>query len=213
LIANKSFFTDRPIETMGMKRLSPTERRKAWSSETSILLSKGFSKIPWEKVQLSPVQIEHLVQGYFGWIGATATGVIDQVFTQPLGGFPGRPSKRIEEFPIVGPFIRTNPARATKYSTLFYEQLKEMNQTYADIRNFRTLGEQEKALNLARKEKDTLKFRKFANKIQKNIATVSRRIRLTRLSKSLNSVEKRIQIDRLTTIKNRLLKMAVEKIT
>lgn len=213
LIANKSFFTDRPIETLGMQRLSPTERKKAWTSETAIVLSQGLNKIPWDKVHLSPVQVEHLVQSYLGWVGATSIGFVDQVLTQPVLDFPGRPAKRIEEFPLVGSFLRTNPARQTKYSTIFYEQLKEMNQTYADIRNFRTLGETEKALNLARKEKDNLKFRVFANKVQKQIASISKRIKLTRLNRALPSKEKRIQIDRLTEIKNRLLKMSAEKIT
>lgn len=212
LMANKNFFTDRPIETLAMENLSPTERRKAWTSETAIVLSQVFSKIPWEKVQLSPVQVEHLVQGYLGWVGATTLGAVDQVFTQPLGGFPGRPSRRIEEVPLIGSFVRTTPSRATKYSSLFYEGLKDMNQTWADVRNFRTLGETEKALNLARKEKDSLRFRKLANKIQKNVAAVTKRIRLTRLDKNMSAQEKRAKIDRLTVTKNKLLKMAVKKI-
>ncbi|MCP3965105.1 MAG: hypothetical protein GY718_01950, partial [Lentisphaerae bacterium] len=213
LVANKNFFTDRPIETLGMQRLSPVERRKAWTSETAIIMSQALNKIPWDKVNLSPVQIEHLVQGYFGWLGATSIGFVDQVIMQPTGAFPGRPSKRIEEFPLVGSFFRTTPARQTKYSTMFYEQLKEMNQTYADIRNYRTLGETEKAVNLARKERDNLKFRRFANRIQKQIANTTRRIRLIRLDKGMSSREKRLKIDRLTEVKNRLLKISVEKIT
>lgn len=212
IMANKNFFTDRPIETLAMENLSPTDRRKAWTSETAIVLSKGFSHIPWEKVQLSPVQIESLVQGYLGWVGATALGAVDQVFTQPLGGFPGRPSRRIEEVPLIGSFVRTTPSRQTKYSSLFYEGLKEMNQTWADVRNFRTLGETQKAIDLARKEKDTLRFRKLANKIQKNVAAVTKRIRLTRLDKNMSAQEKRAKIDRLTVTKNKLLKMAVKKI-
>jgi hypothetical protein len=213
LMANKNFFTDRPIETLAMQNLSPTNRRKAWTSETAIGMSFLFSKIPWEKVQLSPVQIEHLVQGYLGWVGATTLGAVDQVFTQPIGGFPGRPSRRIEEFPLIGPFVTTTPTRQTKYATLFYEGLKEMNQTWADIRNFRTLGEIEKAQALAKKEKDNLRFRKLANKLQKRVAAVTKRIRLTRLDKKLSAREKRVKIDRLTVTKNKLLKMAAEKIT
>ncbi len=212
LAANKNFFTDRPIETLAMQNLSPTQRRKAWTSETAIVMSQGLNKIPWEKVQLSPVQVEHLVQGYLGWVGATAIGAVDQVFTQPLGDFPGRPSRRIEELPIIGPFVRSQPARATKYSTLFYEQLKEMNEVYADIRNFRTIGERDKAINLARKEKDTLKFRKLANRRQKLIASYTKRMRLVRLNKTMTAKEKRMRIDRLTEIKNRLLKTSVERL-
>ncbi|RLA42000.1 MAG: hypothetical protein DRR06_15150, partial [Gammaproteobacteria bacterium] len=185
---------------------------KAWTSETAILMSKGFNKIPWDKVHLSPVQIEHLVQGYLGWVGATTLGAVDQVFTQPLGGFPGRPSRRIEEYPLIGSFVGTTPSRATKYSSLFYEGLKEMNQQYADMRNYRILGETEKALDIAHKNKDTLRFRKLANKIQKNVASITRRIRLIRLDKKMSAQRKRAKIDNLTVTKNKLLKMAVGKI-
>jgi uncharacterized protein with HEPN domain len=172
----------------------------------------GMSKIPWEKVQLSPVQVEHLVQGYLGWFGANVIGAVDRVFTQPLGDFPGRPARRVEDYPLLNSFVQTQPARATKYATLFYEQLKEMNETYADIRNFRTIGERDKAIELARESKDKLKFRSLANRRQKLIASYTKRIRLIRLNKTMNAREKRWKIDRLTEIKNRLLKQSVERL-
>ncbi|KKK47279.1 hypothetical protein LCGC14_3156810, partial [marine sediment metagenome] len=127
LAVNKNFFTDRPIEFKSMQGLSPSQRRNAWTSETAIALSSGFDKILWDKVVLSPVQIEHLIQGYLGWLGANILGAVDQVFTQPIGGFPGRPSRRIEEFPVIGSFVRTTPARRTRFETIFYEQLNEVN--------------------------------------------------------------------------------------
>jgi hypothetical protein len=210
LAANKNSFTERPIETMAMARLSPTERRKAWTSETSILLSKGFSKIPWEKVQLSPVQIEHLVQGYFGWLGAASVEMVDKILVQS-GAFPVRPAARIEETPFIGSFFRTTPARQTKYATVFYEQLREMNETYADIRNYRMLGDVEKSINLARKEKDNLKFRRYANRIQKQVAKLTRRMKLIRLSDTMTPLEKRIKLDRVSQQKNRLLKISTER--
>jgi hypothetical protein len=211
LAANRNSFTDRPIETMSMERLSPTERRKAWTSETAIVLSQGFSKIPWDKVQLSPVQVEHLVKGYLGWMGATALAATDTIFRQS-GAFPVKPAARVEEIPIIGSFIRTTPARQTKYATVFYDQLKEMNETYADIRNYRMLGETEKAINLARKEKDNLRFRKYANRIQKQLATLTKRMKLIRLNKTMSPQEKRLKLDRVSQQKNRLLQISTERI-
>jgi hypothetical protein len=156
------------------------------------------------------VQIEHLVNGYTGWLGGFVLGGVDML-TQKAGGFPDKPSFRIEDYSLVGSFVGETPSRNTKYSSIFYEGLKEMNQTYADVRNYRMLGETEKALNYARKHKDKLRFRKLANKIQKNVAAITKRVRLTRLSKTMSPDEKRAKIDRLTVMKNKLLKMAVEK--
>jgi hypothetical protein len=213
LAVNKNFFTDRPIESKSMQNLSPSQRRNAWTSETAIALSSGFDKVLWDKVVLSPVQIEHLIQGYLGWLGANILGAVDQVFTQPIGGFPGRPAKRIEEFPIIGSFVRTTPARRTRFETIFYEQLNEVNQVYADIRNYRTIGELDKAINLARKNRDKLRFRKLLNNRQRRLSEINKRIRKIRISKTMSASEKKIKIDRQLEIKNRLLKITVGKIT
>lgn len=213
LAVNKNFFTDRPIESKSMQNLSPSQRRNAWTSETAIALSSGFDKILWDKVVLSPVQIEHLIEGYLGWLGANILGTVDQVFTQPIGGFPGRPARRIEEFPIIGSFVRTAPARRTRFETIFYEQLNEVNQVYADIRNFRTIGELDKAINLARENKDKLRFRKLLNNRQRRLSEINKRIRKIRISKTMSAREKKIKIDRQLEIKNRLLKIVVGQIT
>ncbi len=213
LAVNKNFFTDRPIESKSMQNLSPSQRRNAWTSETAIALSSGFDKVLWDKVVLSPVQIEHLIQGYLGWLGANILGAVDQVFTQPIGGFPGRPAKRIEEFPIIGSFVRTTPARRTRFETIFYEQLNEVNQTYADIRNYRTIGELDKAIALARKNRDKLRFRKLLNNRQRRLSEINKRIRKIRISKTMSASEKKIKIDRQLEIKNRLLKITVGQIT
>jgi len=195
-----------------MQNLSPSQRQKAWTSETAIAFSKGFNKIAWDKVELSPVQIEHMVKGYLGYVGGLALNMADLV-TRPVGGFAGKPSWRIEDYPLAGAFLSETPSRHTKYAAMFYKQLKAMNSTYADIQNFRMLGEAEKAMNLFKKERDTLKFRKLANKMQKNISRVTKQIRLTRLNKNLTKDEKRARMDNLTVIKTKLLKMAVERIS
>lgn len=213
LAVNKNFFTDRPIESKSMQNLSPSQRKNAWTSETAIAISSGFDKILWDKVVLSPVQIEHLIQGYLGWLGANILGAVDQVFTQPIGGFPGRPSRRIEEFPIIGSFVRTTPARRTRFETIFYEQLNEVNQTYADIRNFRTIGELDKAIALSRQKKDKLRFRKLLNNRQRRLSEINKRIRQIRISKRFSASEKKIKIDRQLEIKNRLLKITVGQIS
>jgi hypothetical protein len=153
-----------------------------------------------------------MVKGYLGYVGGLALNMADLV-TRPVGGFAGKPSWRIEDYPLAGAFLSETPSRHTKYAAKFYTQLKAMNSTYADIQNFRMLGEAEKAMALFKKERDTLKFRKLANKMQKNISRVTKQIRLTRLNKNLTRDEKRARMDNLTVIKTKLLKMATERIS
>jgi hypothetical protein len=73
---------------MDMERLSPEMRRR---SDTSAL-AVGLSEAGLGKAGLSPVQIEHLMRGYFGWIGAQALLVGDMV-ARPALGLPERPAK------------------------------------------------------------------------------------------------------------------------
>ena len=209
--SNINPFTDRPIESMGMERLSKTERKKAWTSETTIAISKGMDAVLWDKVVLSPVQIEYMVKGYLGWIGAMTLGTIDNIFMEPITGAPTDPTRRIDDYPAVGRFVRSNPSRNTKYATLFYEQLKEMNTAYSDVQNYRKLKEFKKAKESRQKNRDKLRWRSYFNSVQKDISGITRRMKLIQLNKQMTASEKRTQLDILQRNKNRKLKIAVER--
>lgn len=213
IYSNKNPFTERPIEGMGMQRLSATERKKAWTSETAMGLSNVMDKVSWGEVVLSPVQVEYLVNGYLGWMGAVGLGIIDKVYVRPFGDFPTEPEKRIEDYPAVGRFVRQQPQRNTKYATMFYAQMEEMNRTYNDIQNFRKLGEIDKARDLISTKGKKLRLRKFFNKVQKRLNLINRRLKLIHGSKILTAEQKRNQIDLLTIRKNRLTKIAAERIS
>ncbi len=209
--ANKNPFTDRPIETIGLQRLSPTERKRAWTSETAIGLSQAMDKVSWGKVVLSPIQVEFLIQGYLGWLGAASLATVDQIFTRPIGDFPVEPTKRIDDYPAIGRFVRSNPQRNTKYATLFYEQLQEMNEAHNDIQNFRKLGELEKAEKLKNSKIGQLKLRKYFNAVQRKLGKINRRMKKIHASRDMTAQEKRNEIDLLTVQKNRLVRIAAEK--
>ena len=211
IYSNINPFTDRPIESMGMERLSKTERKKAWTSETTIALSKGMDAVLWDKVVLSPVQIEYMVKGYLGWIGAMTLGTIDNIFMEPLTGAPTEPTRRIDDYPAVGRFVRSNPVRNTKYATLFYEQLQEMNTAYSDVQNYRKLREFNKAKESRQKNIEKLRWRSYFNKQQKRLSKITARMKLIQLNKVMSAEEKRNQIDLLQREKNRILKIAVER--
>ena len=211
IYSNINPFTDRPIESMGMERLSKTERKRAWTSETTIAISKGMDAVLWDKVVLSPVQVEYLVKGYLGWIGAMTLGTIDNIFMEPLTGAPTDPTRRIDDYPAVGRFVRSNPVRNTKYATLFYEQLKEMNTAYSDVQNYRKLREFNKARESRQKNIEKLRWRTYFNKQQKRLSGITGRMKLIQLNKVMSAEAKRTEIDLLQREKNRILKIAVER--
>jgi hypothetical protein len=68
LYANKDSFSGRPIETMGMERLDSERRFNSGTSMPARGLSTAIGGA------ISPVQIDHLVRGYFAWLGAFTVG-------------------------------------------------------------------------------------------------------------------------------------------
>ena len=211
---NKSFFTGRPIESPYAKisNLSPARRKQVWTSETAVAMAEGLDKLNWEKVKLSPVQIEHLVRGYLGWMGATGLAGVDMLVTRPLTDAPSRPATKFTEYPIIKSLVKTMPSRNTKYTTKFYEDLKEINRAYADIRDARKWKDYEEEERLIKKHGDKLAMRKFYAKQRKSLVKISQRMKVIQLS-SMSPDDKRAELDRLIVFRNRITKMVSDAVS
>ena len=197
LWANKNTFTGRNIESMGMERLSPTERKKAWTSQTAILFSEGMDTISWGKVVLSPVQVQHLVNGYFGWAGASVLALTDKLVTEPLVDAPVSEAKKITEYPLLKRFMREGDGRYSRYTTQFYDNLREVSRAWGDIRQARAFGEAGKADELLDEHRDKLKFRKRYNRVQRQLSKLRKKMTKVRLSRELTAEQKRDESDKI----------------
>ncbi|MDP1771996.1 MAG: LPD38 domain-containing protein, partial [Methylobacter sp.] len=209
--ANKSTFTGRYIESQSMQNLSTTERKKAWTSQTAIGLSKAMDAILWDQVVLSPVQIEHLVNGYLGWAGATTLAGIDQI-ARPLVGAPAQPAMRLEDYPVIGRFMREGDGRNSRFITEFYDKQKELSQQFADIKQYRDNKEFDKYQEAMSEHKDDQRQRTYFNHVNKQITGLNNKIKLITANPSLSSEVKRDQIDLLNQRRIRLAKSAVDRI-
>lgn len=208
---NKNMFTGRPIESQAMQSLSPENRKRAWTSETAIALSEGMANVSWGDVTLSPVQVQHLVQGYLGWAGAQALAATDMLITRPLTDAPVAPTTKLTEYPLIKAFVKTAPAKNTHYTTMFYKRLEEINNAYADIREAKKIKDFDKARELIDASKDKLKQRKFYNKASDRLTKINQRMKLIRLS-SKSADEKRTEIDRLTYMRNEITKRVADRV-
>lgn len=126
IYANKDSFTNRPIETMGMERLQPQYRYTASTS----MVARGLSSATLGA--LSPVQYDHLLRGYFGWLGSFVVGAADMAL-RPLTGQPERPAADMWKF-ASGGMIASLPADQSRYVSQMYEQAKELEQAYGTYR-------------------------------------------------------------------------------
>jgi hypothetical protein len=208
--ANKNSFTGRRIESMGMERMSPSERKKAWTSTTAIGLSAAMDKITWGNVVMSPVQIEHVVNGYLGWAGGTILATSDMLYRQ-AADTPSVPGKHWTEYPVVKRFAREGEGRHSKYTTQFYDNLQEVSRAWGDIKQAREFHELEKEKSLLEEHSGKLKHRKYYNRVMREMSKKRKEMMRVKLNKTMSSKMKQLKLKQLQRQYNRISRLAVEK--
>ena len=142
-ITNHSFFTHRPIESVGEQNL-PTAMRGARASE----VAKQLSTLGLDKVGLSPAKIDYLIQGYTAELGAFSMNMASSAVDLATG--KERTAKNIEEMPFFKSFM-TNP-KASKAIADFYDLEHTAQETVNEFNQYKKFGEAEKIKELMANE-------------------------------------------------------------
>lgn len=136
---NKNQFTGQPIDKPQDAKVEPWRRFDAKTSTPAVWLSAAahsvLSDTPLKGFRPSPNQIEHVVRGYFGWVGTQAITLADWV-TRPLSDRVEPVRQTPEQF-LLGGFEREKDGFGSKYITRLYDTQKTLNQIYqtaADMR-------------------------------------------------------------------------------
>lgn len=209
--SNADSFTGRPIESMGMDRLSPSLREKSNTTDVAKFISRGLESTAGavfgvdSMLVASPVQVDYMINNYLGWVGSSAAAIVDTVSKRVQGHV--EPEKEWQEYQPFKRFYRdlSNPSY-TKYNTAFYENLKEVNRLYSDVKKLKELGRDEEAIDLARENKDLLRQRKLMNRVQRKLSAINDRMRMVKQS-NVDAETKRKRLDILQEQKNRLTHM------
>lgn len=199
--SNRDAFTGRAIETPGMERLSVGMRARDTTTAPARAVS-AVSRVFGDEspIAISPVQADHLIRGYFGTVGANAVGIMDTMWRGASG--QESPDKRFSEYQPIRRFYRDlgAPAPYTRYSTLFYDGLREANRVYADVRELQALGRQSEAAQLAAEQRNMLALRTTLNRQQRRLSEINNQIKMVRRS-DRDGAWKRRELDRLNAIK------------
>lgn len=204
IYANKDAFTGAPIESAGMERLSKQERATDATSPIAQALG-GLSSIFGEKLSFSPVQVDYAIKAYFGWLGGTATQA-SVYATLPFrdGAYPD--IKVMDK--VSQGFIKSLPSDQSRYVTSFYENNKEINQAYADMRHYAELGETDKVQKILEEKGDKIALNKMYDKTAKEMANVRAQIRVITNDKTMDGTTKREMIDNMKQILSMLAEQA-----
>ena len=205
LYANKDSFTGAPIETAGMERLSKAERIASGTSPLAIALSKVSNVFLPESMETSPVQADYAIKAYFGWLGATISATSHYaVMPFAKGAYPDH---NWTDTISMG-FVKTLPSAQSGYVTAFYENMKTIEQSYADMRHYAEIGESEKVQKIIEEQGDKIAMAKFYDKTAKDMSKLRQVISFIQSDQTMTGAAKREEIDRLKILIGDLAKQA-----
>lgn len=205
--ANKDTFTGRPIESMSDVNKLPAERYNERTSDITRMLGQQISNM----TEISPKQMEHLLTGYTGTMGAYILSMADHLYRLGAGKVK-KPAIRADQIPLVKSLYRADPPFATKYQTEFYDMLKEAQQAAGSINAYKKESNKEKAEQIYRDYFDEIKRKKYLSKTQKNVSKLNDQMNAIYRDKKMSKSAKRKKLDELLEKKNKMLKKTVLKI-
>ena len=168
--SNKDAFTGRPIETMSMEKLDPQQRYNARTWMPARYASQAVGGA------MSPVQIEHLVRGYFSWLGAFVVGGADMA-VRAASSEPTRPTLDYWKF-ASGGMVSELDGASSRYVSQMYDQAKELEQAYGTWRQLIKEGKISDAKEYRADHLEELKKYPQVENIKRAEAKLNERIRM-----------------------------------
>jgi len=176
--ANKDSFTGRPLESMSMEKLRPDYRFDARTSMPARAISTAGQAVTSVVGAdfTSPVKIDHMIRGYFGWLGSFVVGTAD-VIVRPMTNEPSRPTGDIWKTASLG-FIQSLPTDQSRYVSHMYEQAREIEQAYGTFQSLVKQGRREEAKEFLDENRETLAKYKGVEQAKRAASTMNERIRM-----------------------------------
>jgi len=203
IYSNKDSFTGRPIESMGMDKLQAPYRFNDRTSMTARGISTGMNAVTDLVGQegLSPVQVDHLLRGYFGWLGTFVVGAGD-VLARPATGQPKQATPDYWKA-ATGGMISDLSGAPSKYVSQMYDQAREIEQAYGTWRALQNEGKSQQAAAFAESAREDLHQYRNVERVKRGEAVLNKLIKQVERGDSTPD-EKREQIREIQQQKDRL---------
>lgn len=198
--ANKDSFTGRPIETMGMERLQADHRFTNGTTMAARAISTSMNSVSGlvGSESLSPVQVDSLIRGYFGWLGTFMAAVPDMAARYATGQ-PTQPSSDLWKVASGGIAAQLDDA-PSRYVTHVYDQAKALEQAYGTWRSLQKDGLAEDARDFRAANEDKIRGYHNVESIKGAIAKINQQIRAVEHS-NMDGDAMRAEIQRLNARK------------
>lgn len=197
LYANYDGFTKRPIESQSMQKL---DKEMRFNSSTS-MVARGLSTATGGA--LSPVQYDHLVRSYFGWLGSFVVGGADMAARAAMDE-PTKPALDYFKFATQG-MLKEEGTGSSRYLTQMYDQAKELETTYSTYRQLIKDGKIVDAQEYASDNKESLSKYRQAEGVKKAESKFNEQIRIIERS-NIDPSEKKDRIENINKLKEQVAK-------
>ena len=146
---------------------------------------------------LSPIQIEHIVRGYFGVLPLAAVATANSLFEREGKG--EKPESRASDLPLVGSAFQKKYGGAD--ADVVFREAKEAEQTRNTFNKMLKEGRREEAAEFRDANRAELALASVAGQYRQVVGRINEDLRRTQERTDLNAQEKRIRIDALEKAK------------
>lgn len=202
--ANTKSFTGSSIVPQGLEGMDPEAQHRPWTSETAVELGKLTGA--------SPLRLEHAVKGYLGSMGGYLLALSDAGIRLVDGDRPPEAELRLDEIPVMKRFVRTDPARSTKFKTEFYRIKREASKAYKTLENYKTRGMIKEARDFLSNPDDRQRYNAHKGLYKAGLAMskMNRALRSIQDDKDMRPKEKRRRADAIIDRQNSLAERVVK---
>lgn len=209
--------TGSPIIGEGMNRLRSEERSTAgttvFARAASAAGNVAARAIAGPQAQfLAPIQLDYLVNGYFGWLGSHVVNMADMMVrgvdqgqaalrgVQPTE--PVRPNVNLWNA-ATGGMISTATTPQSRYVDLLYQQAAGINRAYATYHDLIARGRVDDARTFYAANKDQINKYPLVAKVTQVEQLANRQIKRIGESPTLSAEQKRVEIMKYNAMRNR----------
>ena len=181
--ANYSFFTGKPIEGSRLQAMEPGKRYGAGTSE----LAKAMGDL----LNVSPTQVDYLVRGYTGGLGAAIVALLNPLLASPEK--PGTPEKKMSELSFIGQAFQPTDGRGLIQEA--YDTMNRINQAKASYNKLQEDGLFQEAEKFANDNASLVGASSAAGKFRQYMGDLAKQVRQIQGDPVMTPKEKRDAID------------------
>ena len=179
VVSNYDSFRRGQIEPEWMRGMSPELRKRDSTGPASIWMSEASTYVP-VVGGLSPLQIEHLVRGYFGTLGAAALTFANEIADEVVGS-PQRAARNWYDYPFISSVIK-GPSEGGLKQNFYDNSHRVVAGMVADINQLREEGRYEDIKELKRDKASVYKDQRKIKLVRKRLKALRDRLSRAQLS-------------------------------